>query len=74
MLMTVPDKPHFRILAAANVTQARVALDHLLSDLQLVVQTMSRFGAEGKGGDATGRTPSEPSLEVGLMGSWQGVQ
>ncbi|GAA5981408.1 hypothetical protein JCM10908_004100 [Rhodotorula pacifica] len=58
-------------LAAANVTQARVALDHLLSDIQLVTQTMARFGTSEA---ATGRTPSEPSLEVGLMGSWQGVQ
>lgn len=63
-----------RSLAAANVTQARVALDHLLSDIQLVVQTMSRFGPEGKDGQQTGRTPVEPSLEVGLRGSWQGVQ
>ncbi|POY71199.1 hypothetical protein BMF94_5510, partial [Rhodotorula taiwanensis] len=61
-------------LHAASVTQARVALDHLLSDIQLVVQTMSRFGPSSQNaGSDTGSKLKEPSLEVGLMGSWQGV-
>lgn len=51
-----------------------MALDHLLSDIQLVVQTMSRFGPSSQNaGSDTGSKLEEPSLEVGLMGSWQGV-
>lgn len=69
----LPLLPLNRCLQAASVTQARVALDHLLSDIQLVVQTMSRFGPSSAGGPE-GRPPNEPTLEVGLMGSWQGMQ
>ncbi|CEQ42945.1 SPOSA6832_04826, partial [Sporobolomyces salmonicolor] len=61
---------------ARTVAQARVALDHALSDIQLVVQTMHTFGPKEMLGDQQGRGRVEeaPSLEVGLMGSWEGMK
>ncbi|GAA6059370.1 hypothetical protein JCM10212_003268 [Sporobolomyces blumeae] len=62
---------------ARTVAQARVALDHALSDIQLVVQTMHNFGPSQMLGDepAGGVTAAEaPSLEVGLMGSWDSLK
>ncbi|GAA5828120.1 hypothetical protein JCM11251_002598 [Rhodosporidiobolus azoricus] len=63
-------------LRARTVSQARVALDHLLSDIQLVVQTMHKFGPSDIIGEKdTGKSgPEAPSLEVGLMGSWEAVK
>lgn len=57
---------------ARTVAQARVALDHALSDIQLVVQTMHNFGPEDVIGQAGKEKEGEeaPSLEVGLEGSW----
>ncbi|GAA5997168.1 chromatin DNA-binding EKC/KEOPS complex subunit PCC1 [Rhodotorula paludigena] len=60
---------------AATVAQARVALDHFLSDVELVVQTMHTFGPEDiVGAGRTKTEPTAPSLEVGLMGSWEGAR
>jgi hypothetical protein len=55
---------------AATVSQARVAMDHCLSDLQLIVQTMHKFGPQNVEGAKDG---GEKSMEVGLMGSWEGT-
>ncbi|GAA5908108.1 chromatin DNA-binding EKC/KEOPS complex subunit PCC1 [Sporobolomyces salmoneus] len=56
---------------ARTVAQARVALDHALSDIQLVVQTMHNFGPEELVGEKISKDGEEaPSLEVGLEGSW----
>ncbi|GAA5845547.1 hypothetical protein JCM3766R1_000778 [Sporobolomyces carnicolor] len=58
-------------LLARTVAQARVALDHALSDIQLVVQTMHNFGPRELVGDNEAKGGKEaPSLEVGLEGSW----
>ncbi|GAA5917123.1 hypothetical protein JCM5296_001203 [Sporobolomyces johnsonii] len=61
---------------ARTVAQARVALDHALSDIQLVVQTMHKFGPKEMLGDKEGggQVEEAPSLEVGLMGSWEGMK
>ncbi|GAA5938658.1 hypothetical protein JCM10213_006993 [Rhodosporidiobolus nylandii] len=61
---------------ARTVSQARVALDHFFSDVQLVVQTMHKFGPKDiAGADEKGSAePEAPSLEVGLMGSWGGLR
>ncbi|GAA6002805.1 hypothetical protein JCM10207_007691 [Rhodosporidiobolus poonsookiae] len=62
-------------LRANTVSQARVALDHCLSDLQLVVQTMHTFGPPELVGEKGVLAVEEaPSLEVGLMGSWEGMK
>ncbi|GAA6040351.1 hypothetical protein JCM8097_007570 [Rhodosporidiobolus ruineniae] len=60
---------------ARTITQARVALDHFLSDVQLVVQTMHTFGPPSVVGEKEAAVggPEAPSLEVGLMGSWEAV-
>jgi len=55
------------------VSQARVALDHTLSDIQLVVQTMHQFGPEDQYGDPNQKKEEAASIEVGLKGSWEGV-
>ncbi|KAK4050367.1 hypothetical protein OIV83_003436 [Microbotryomycetes sp. JL201] len=58
---------------ARTVAQARVALDHCLSDVELIVQTMSKFGPEQAGGG--NKTDKEAdSLEVGMKGQWQGIK
>ncbi|GAA5858852.1 hypothetical protein JCM8547_005013 [Rhodosporidiobolus lusitaniae] len=60
---------------ARTVSQARVALDHFLSDVQLVVQTMHKFGPKDVVGEKVVEGgPEAPSLEVGLMGSWEAVK
>ncbi|GAA5925031.1 hypothetical protein JCM3775_006346 [Rhodotorula graminis] len=59
---------------AATVAQARVALDHFLSDVELVVQTMDRFAPSPSHAHAAPPTADAPSLEVGLEGSWEGVR
>ncbi|GAA5862527.1 hypothetical protein JCM1840_004213 [Sporobolomyces johnsonii] len=61
---------------ARTVAQTRVALDHALSDIQLVVQTMHKFGPKEMLGDKEGggQVEEAPSLEVGLMGSWEGMK
>ncbi|GAA6057919.1 hypothetical protein JCM3770_002207 [Rhodotorula araucariae] len=57
---------------AATVAQARVALDHFLSDVELVVQTMHSFGPPEVVGERSAKGgPDAPSLEVGLMGTWE---
>lgn len=53
----------------SSVRHLRVALDHCLSEIQLIVQTMHKFSPdrsleEGKA--------EEESIEIGLMGSWGG--
>lgn len=58
---------------ALTVSQARVALDHLLSDIQLVVQTMHQFGPKEQYGDEVVNKGEAASIEVGLKGSWEGV-
>lgn len=55
---------------ARTVAQARVALDHALSDIQLVVQTMHTFGPKDSSSSKTSSVEEAPSLEVGLEGSW----
>ena len=55
------------------MSQARVALDHTLSDIQLVVQTMHQFGPEDQYGDPNQKKEEAASIEVGLKGSWEGV-
>ncbi|SGY95829.1 BQ5605_C036g11519 [Microbotryum silenes-dioicae] len=55
---------------AHSVRQARVALDHCLSDIQMVVQTMRKFGPEA----AVDGIEADASIEVGLRGSWEGAQ
>ncbi|GAA6013360.1 hypothetical protein JCM11491_006366 [Sporobolomyces phaffii] len=56
---------------ARTVAQARVALDHALSDIQLVVQTMHNFGPKEMLGETrTAQGEEAPTLEVGLEGSW----
>lgn len=63
--------PSFSTFLARTVAQARVALDHALSDIQLVVQTMHNFGPKEMLGKKQGEQAEEaPSLEVGLQGSW----
>ncbi|SCV68068.1 BQ2448_189 [Microbotryum intermedium] len=57
------------VFTAQSVRQARVALDHCLSDIKVVVQTMREFGPES----AVDRK-ADASIEVGLNGSWEGVQ
>ncbi|TNY23228.1 transcription factor Pcc1-domain-containing protein [Rhodotorula diobovata] len=67
---------------AATVAQARVALDHFLSDVELVVQTLHRFAPHHDDDPAPAPAPAAagnertdaPSLEVGLEGSWEGVR
>ncbi|GAA5898253.1 hypothetical protein JCM8208_000197 [Rhodotorula glutinis] len=61
---------------AATVAQARVALDHFLSDVELVVQTMDRFAPDDSAANEGSKEPraDAPSLEVGLEGSWEGVR
>lgn len=67
--------PFCSTLRAATVAQARVALDHLFSDIQLVVQTMHKFGPpEVVGQKVEKAAPDATSLEVGMMGSWEGVK
>ncbi|GAA5922843.1 CTAG/PCC1 family protein [Sporobolomyces koalae] len=61
---------------ARTVAQARVALDHALSDIQLVVQTMHTFGPREMLGNVQQPPQAEeaPSLEVGLQGSWDSLK
>ncbi|KAM0793794.1 hypothetical protein ACM66B_001210 [Microbotryomycetes sp. NB124-2] len=59
-------------LKARTVAQARVALDHTLSDVELIVETMSKFGPTSQGGLAGNELATDQSLEVGLKGQWQG--
>ena len=61
---------------AASVAQARVALDHFLSDVELVVQTLDRFAPADSAAAPGSKEPraDAPSLEVGLEGSWEGVR
>ncbi|ORY80300.1 transcription factor Pcc1-domain-containing protein [Leucosporidium creatinivorum] len=58
---------------ARTVAQARVALDHCLSDIQLVVQTMHKFAPKAERDEEGEKEPEAPSLEVGLKGSWDSV-
>ncbi|KAK4703053.1 EKC/KEOPS complex subunit LAGE3/PCC1, partial [Phenoliferia sp. Uapishka_3] len=55
---------------ALTISMARVAMDHALSDIQLIVQTMHKFAPVQPGGKA--EIEEADSLEVGLMGSWGG--
>lgn len=65
--------------SAITISQARVALDHCLSDLQLVVQTMAKFSPSTTTTTATTKlvknivVEEAKSLEVGLKGSWGSV-
>ena len=52
---------------ALTVSHARVAMDHCLSDIQLVVQTMHTFAPGRKSA-----VEEAESLEVGLRGTWGG--
>lgn len=74
-LSLTPCYPSCSDFRARTIAQARVALDHALSDIQLVVQTMHKFAPkEQKDGEEGGLKLLEaPSLEVGLMGSWESV-
>ena len=62
---------------AKTVSLARVALDHILSDAQLVVQTMHTFApskAAGASSAGKDRALAEPTIEVGLRGEWEAQQ
>lgn len=56
-------------MRAKTVALARVALDHILSDAQLVVKTMHTFSPTKRGDASTGG--DEPTIEVGLRGEWE---
>ena len=54
-------------MKSRTVAQARVGLDHTLSDIQLVVETIRKLGP----GEQIGTGDSD-TMEVGLNGSWEG--
>ncbi|KAK4052220.1 hypothetical protein OIO90_004442 [Microbotryomycetes sp. JL221] len=62
-------------LKARTVAQARVALDHCLSDIELVVETMSKFSPIELGGQPpqTQQDKTDKTLEIGLKGQWDGM-
>lgn len=47
-------------------------MDHCLSDIQLVVQTMHKFAPAQPGERGEGEEEEAASLEVGLRGTWGG--
>ena len=69
----LPSTSAFSTFQARTVTQARVALDHTLSDIQLVVQTMHQFGPKDQYGDENEKKEEAATIEVGLKGSWEGI-
>lgn len=54
-------------MKSRTVAQARVGLDHTLSDIQLVVETIRKLGP----GENLGEAQSD-TMEIGLNGSWEG--
>lgn len=68
-------KPASSQVKAKTVALARVALDHILSDAQLIVETMHSFAPSNEaGGTKESMLSKESTLEVGLRGAWQAQQ